>query len=1244
MILTEDKMKVSKRYANLLVLLILVVGLQYFTAAQTNMTVIVTFDQAPATATAIKAPLKYNKDFAFSMQIDDGDESIFSKAYPMFMGGTIENQTYPGLVYTDGCGNDINFKMSTAQFVFNQNDENGPDIHDPESGYSSIKVTWPQMDTLYKAGWGIYNHGVNGNASSDADFMNFSIKRNKSYTRRKLYNTTEGGVLTRIHVNPNGSTPWTQACFNLGYNAALNQNSFDSFMGDNGGNVNSSGVDWSQPQSLFRLNNGEINVPDYVQGLADSSNNGANYWGIVLTHSIGDQYPLPTFLSDFSSIAATYGKNGQDNILMSTDEEIIDYLIIREALNVNSVLVGNNLILTINGNVPDDLRFYALSLVINADQNISNITVTGADSVNQTAYGNNEGLINLFWDGEIIIPSDVLADSMTTIAVNTQTQRDAWIAMDYVACMENNNHKDSLRSVLCGIPGNTYDAGFCDFLLDLGPDTTICQYDCDTIYGPDGYNTYTWMVADTVYDTIQNINVCPIDTTAYILLAENDFGVLADTIVYNVIKSPTVDLGNDTTICQSDSITLYGPDSTGLNYTFEWFVADTLFDTTQNIIVSPVDTTQYILWVNTLMGCSNSDSLWVNVLPSPTVNLGNDTTLCKTNSITLYGPDTTGLDYTFEWFVADTLFDTTQNITVSPIDTTMYLLLVNSSTGCSNSDSLWINVLPIPIFEILPSDTSYICSGDSLEFIANGNNEGLSYLWNTGDTIQSIKVSPDISDSLYKYYVDVSNNYSCVLSDTAWLSTYAVPEVSFPYDTIEACFGEEIKLAAFVDNPLIVSNYIWYYADNIDTTSTAIYNINAEESIIFYLQIITTNDCEVWDSVFVDVNQSAEISTSGNKVICAGDTTTLEVNGADYYYWIVGQDTISTESTVDVFPQDTTKYIVVGEMENGCSATDSIFIYTLASPETQIIYDGNNPVCQNSVITLVANGADTYFWNTEETTEEINITIESETFIELTGELTNGCASKDTITIGVLEAIPATLNGLLPVYCENDPPELLTGTPAGGTFSGSGIVGDEFKPSAAGPGTYKIVYSYDNENGCMSTDTATTTVYSNESAIDIGQDQNIYPSESIELDAGPGFDSYYWSTGSKYQNITIYYGDYPPGSIIRYVVIAVKNSCTSQGEVYITFADPDGVGEFENKKYLLYPNPNTGTFTVSYLEEVREFQIVIYDYHGRIILNQSVECNPDCDAKIDLPKLPKGLYLIKTISEKGISSGKIIIK
>lgn len=1312
-------MKIVLTYKRVIMLLILLVAfIPYYLVAQVDMTIIVSFDQPPTAATTIKAPLKYNKDFALSMQIDDGHESIFTYAYPFFMGGEIGSQTYPGLTYTDGCGNDINFKMSTAQFSFNGDNENGPDTHVPGSGFG--QVTWPQMDTLYKNGWGIINHGVNGNASEETGFMEYSLNRNKSYTRRKLFSTTEGGVLTRLHVNPNGSLPWSAAAFGLGYRAALNQHISESFMGNNGGNVNSSSVNFIQPQNLYRFHNANIVVTDYTQGLADSSINDDNYWGVIFTHSIDGEYPLASFISDFTIIESTFGSSGSDNILMTTDEEIINYLLIRDSLNLNSTLVGNTLVITVNGNLPNDLRYYALSLVINADENISNITVIGADSTNNSAFGSNDALINLFWDGEYIIPADILADSLTTIATNTQNQRDCWVAMDYVIVMENSFHKDSLRSVLCSIPGTTYDDGFCiDCSIDLGPDVTICEGDCETIYGPVDFDTYEWIVADTVFAISQDIFVCPVNSTQYILNVENDFCLTSDTIVYYVDPTPQFDLGNDTTLCLNDSLTIYGPDTTGLIYNFEWTVDGNLYATTQNITVSPADTTQYFLDVTNDSGCTGFDSIWVFVLPVPVaeiiqndtvyscygdstdfvvegsgidsylwstgettqsirvspeiadstykyyvdifngygcfvsdtvwlivnslpeLELGNDTTLCFGDSLTIYGPDTTGLNYTFEWIVADTLFDTTQNITVAPADTTQYFLNVTNISGCIGIDSLWLNILSIPDAEIIQPDTMSTCFGDSTVFMVEGT-DVFSYLWNTGDTTQSIKVSPETADTTYKYYVDIFNESGCYVSDTVWLEVNPVLLVNIIFDTIAVCAGDEVKVSVFVDNPLGVQYFIWHYYDNIDTLGTVLTFV-PDASLNVYVQIVSVDSCDFWDSTYVQLNDKPNLIVSDDISICKGDTTTLSVSGADLYYWIVGQDTVSTESSMEVYPEYTTKYMVIGLLGSTCFDIDSVFVNVLPIPQTAIVYQGVNPVCEHGLVTLFANGADEYLWSTDETTEEISFIIEEETLIELIGTNNNGCVSLDSLRLFIKPADIVSFSGLLPAYCENDPASILLGEPSGGVFSGSGIVGNEFRPFLAGAGPKTIKYTYTNSENCIGIDTVTTIVYGSGETIDLGGDQTIHPSETIELDAGEGFDSYFWSTGSTYRNITIHYGDNPPASIIRYVVMGVINGCTSQGETNITFGDPFGIGENAGSRFLLFPNPNNGTFTISYLDEVQSFEIFVYDYFGKLLLNKDIDCNPECKTDIELPDLSKGLYFIKTVSEKGVSTGKLIV-
>ena len=142
-----------------------------FVFAQSNVgvnSVTVTFSAVPSTFSVQKAPLKYNKDFAYGMHLDDGAKDIYTHAYQLLNGGVIDGTTYPGLNYTDGCGNDIKFKMSTALFSFNGW---GLDCHDPNGNYATINVTWPELNEMYQNGWGIYNHGIN----SDAGNYDYSI-------------------------------------------------------------------------------------------------------------------------------------------------------------------------------------------------------------------------------------------------------------------------------------------------------------------------------------------------------------------------------------------------------------------------------------------------------------------------------------------------------------------------------------------------------------------------------------------------------------------------------------------------------------------------------------------------------------------------------------------------------------------------------------------------------------------------------------------------------------------------------------------------------------------------------------------------------------------------------------------------------------------------------------------------------------------------------------------------------------
>jgi hypothetical protein len=85
-------------------------------------------------------------------------------------------------------------------------------------------------------------------------------------------------------------------------------------------------------------------------------------------------------------------------------------------------------------------------------------------------------------------------------------------------------------------------------------------------------------------------------------------------------------------------------------------------------------------------------------------------------------------------------------------------------------------------------------------------------------------------------------------------------------------------------------------------------------------------------------------------------------------------------------------------------------------------------------------------------------------------------AANASFTVTVNAAPSVTLSGMSPA-CSNDADITLSGgAPAGGTYSGTGVTGGMFDPSA---GTQTITYSYTDANSCSGSATTTATVNTN---------------------------------------------------------------------------------------------------------------------------------------------------------------------
>ncbi|MES2647139.1 MAG: gliding motility-associated C-terminal domain-containing protein [Bacteroidota bacterium] len=137
-----------------------------------------------------------------------------------------------------------------------------------------------------------------------------------------------------------------------------------------------------------------------------------------------------------------------------------------------------------------------------------------------------------------------------------------------------------------------------------------------------GGTTFNWLPATGLSDAnISNpVAILP-DTTTYTLIVGNGTGC-ADTtaVTVNVIAGSLANAGPDKTIFEGQSTLLNGTVSGGI-YTFQWTPNNAITDgNTLTPTVSPNDDLNYILQVQSTIGCGNStDTVFVRVFKKITI-------------------------------------------------------------------------------------------------------------------------------------------------------------------------------------------------------------------------------------------------------------------------------------------------------------------------------------------------------------------------------------------------------------------------------------------------------------------------------------------------------------------------------------------------------------------------------------------------------------------------------------------------
>ena len=293
------------------------------------------------------------------------------------------------------------------------------------------------------------------------------------------------------------------------------------------------------------------------------------------------------------------------------------------------------------------------------------------------------------------------------------------------------------------------------------------------------------------------------------------------------------DAGNDTAICIGDTVqlSLIAPGANSYLWTPNTGLDD---DTAPNPNAFPTVTTTYVVAATNPLGCTDYDTITVNVnaLPSNVLTASGPTSFCLGDSVTL----TAAIAQAYNWSPTG---KTTQSITV--LNTGVHTVQLTDSNNCTNNGIDTVTVFNLPNVSAGPD--ANLCNGSGMFLNATG---ALSYMWNTqkdlsDSTIANPLITPTIPTIFWVTGTDVNgckktDSVSIVIS----VAPTAILSAPAPNDTLYLSLPNGGDIQFFANLSTNVISYDWTFGDGgIDNVQNPIYTYTTPG--LWNVELITTN-------------------------------------------------------------------------------------------------------------------------------------------------------------------------------------------------------------------------------------------------------------------------------------------------------------------------------------------------------------------------------------------------------------------
>ena len=398
-------------------------------------------------------------------------------------------------------------------------------------------------------------------------------------------------------------------------------------------------------------------------------------------------------------------------------------------------------------------------------------------------------------------------------------------------------------------------------IAEAGIDTAICPYDSAILHASGGL-FYKWNInKDTAI-----IKVQPQTNTWYFVSVSNGYNCeTKDSVKVSLKALPVVKFSKPMDLCVNAPVM---PLTTGNHMPdgtyFGQGVANNIFDPKATGVGTFL---LHYFYQDVTTMCKDTDTASVTVYPLPVVDLGKDFSICKDSCVNLK-PTVSQGTMNYAWNTGETL----SSIKVCPDSSQHFIVTITNATTttqCSNKDSIFITVNPLPVASFLP-DSLKGCQPKQIIFTDKTKSLDAAYWeWNFGDSTAKVyNQNPKhiyYKNGTYTVSLKVKTLAGCK-DDTVMknlITVYKRPKAIFVYSPLNPTnFSPEVDFKDYSTGT--IQNWLWNFDDATsgnDNTSNIQNPSHSYSSAGFYqvkLNVETPDGCT--DDTIVSVHVKAEFT------------------------------------------------------------------------------------------------------------------------------------------------------------------------------------------------------------------------------------------------------------------------------------------------------------------------------------------------------------------------------------------------